>query len=86
MGEIHLLRTILESGNPHELLERVLNEGFELFKLEDYPVMKDGDWVSTEKSTVSCPVMYFREESESLIIVKRPEDEKYRLSTYDIIL
>ncbi|MFH1801573.1 MAG: hypothetical protein ABH804_01940 [archaeon] len=86
MGEIHLLETILESENPHELLKKVLNEGFEFFRLENYSVIKDGVWMSTEESTVSCPVIYLKKEEESLIIVKRPEDEKYKLSTYHITL
>jgi hypothetical protein len=86
MGEIHLLETILESKNPHDLLKRALEEGFEFRRLEDYPVMKDGEWVSTQKSTVSCPVMYFEKGINHWVIVKRPQDEKYKLSAYTILL
>jgi len=82
MGEICLSETVMESENPHDLLMRVLDDGFELRKLEDCLVIKDGGWISTEESTVSCPVMYFEKGVNHRVIVKRPSDKKYRLSNY----
>lgn len=82
MGEICLLETLLENENLHELVIIALDKGFRFSELKDYPVVKDGKWESTEKSTISCPIIYLNKGSDSLVILKRPKDKKYKLSKY----
>ena len=86
MGEICLLETLLEDESPHELVIIALDKRFRISDLKDYPVVKEGKWESTEKSTISCPIIYLNKGSDSLVILKRPEDKKYKLAKYRILL
>ena len=82
-GEANLVKKIFENDSVNKIIQVALKLGLKAQSLKIDRIAKEGPWISTKKSTIPLPVLYFKSKTnENYLVTQKPGEEKYGLFEY----
>ncbi len=81
--EVILMEELFEADNLQAVVQEARRSGLVFADLRIDPVADRSQWKSTEESTTPTPLIYLeKEQRPEALILKGPEDDKYRMFKY----